>query len=664
MGTATAIVTVVLIFALGKSPDTGAQESGGILYPQDSESREVKSLDGIWNFRVAPRHQPELGFQQAWYSQPLKQTGETDLMPVPSSYNDVTQKKVYRDHIGWAWYDRAFRIPQQWQDRRVFVRFGAANYHSIVYVNGQKVVEHAGGALPFLAELKTGLKYTEENRITVAINNTLTRETLPQGSVVWQTSARFPDGYFTLNYDFDFFNYAGIHRSVFLYTTPKTYIDDIDVTSRVVGTTGYVSYAIRAVEEVINSVRSNPQAVGVTVELHDQEGNVVGNAVGSSGEIAVSNAKLWWPFTMVENDKDAAYLYTLVVTSFDTGSNERDVYRLKVGIRTISWTEKQFLINDKPFYFRGFGRHEDFDIRGKGIDNVMLVKDHNLIKWVGANSYRTSHYPYAEEIMDLTDRLGIVIIDEVPAVSTDGFSAGLLVNHKQQLKELIQRDKNRASVVMWSVSNEPRSDYAESEAYFKEVISYTRDLDSKHKRPITLVSNRGATDKFAQFVDILAINRYFSWYSDTGHTEVIQESITLDVENWVRTHKKPIIVAEYGADTIAGFHQSPDFVFTEEYQTNFMKEHFKAFDYLRANSSLIGEHIWNFADFMTAQGITRILGNRKGIFTRERQPKSSAHLLRYRFHLLAAESDNYPIPQDLIENIPVYKTDKVVHDEH
>ncbi|CAG7730154.1 unnamed protein product, partial [Allacma fusca] len=106
----------------------------------------------------------------------------------------------------------------------------------------------------------------------------------------------------------------------------------------------------------------------------------------------------------------------------------------------------------------------------------------------------------------------------------------------------------------------------------------------------------------APYVDILAINRYFSWYSDTGHTEVIRESITLDIENWVRTHKKPIMVAEYGADTIAGFHQSPEFVFTEEYQTNFMKEHFKAFDYLRANSSLIGEHIWNFADFMTAQG--------------------------------------------------------------
>ncbi|CAG7731679.1 unnamed protein product, partial [Allacma fusca] len=245
------------------------------------------------------------------------------------------------------------------------------------------------------------------------------------------------------------------------------------------------SYAVRAIDETVNTVRSNTRAIDVTVELHDQDGNVVGSAVGSSGEIAVPNAKLWWPYTMVQNDRDAGYLYKLVATSYDSGSNERDVYRLNVGIRTISWTDRQFLINNKPFYFRGFGRHEDFNVRGKGIDNVMLVKDHNLIKWVGANSYRTSHYPYAEEIMDLTDRLGIVIIDEVPAVSINGFGAGLLANHKQQLKELIQRDKNRPSVVMWSVSNEPRSDRPESEPYFKEIFAWTRSLDST--RPVTCV---------------------------------------------------------------------------------------------------------------------------------------------------------------------------------
>jgi beta-glucuronidase len=219
---------------------------------------------------------------------------------------------------------------------------------------------------------------------------------------------------------------------------------------------------------------------------------------------------------------------------------------------------------------------------------------------------------------------------------------------------------------MWSVSNEARSEQPGAEEYFRDVINYTRELDSKNNRPITAVTDRAYNvDTAAQFVDILAINRYFSWYSDTGHTEVIRESMILDVENWVRTFNKPIMVSEYGADTITGMHQSPDFVFTEEYQSTFMKEHFKAFDYLRANSSFIGEHIWNFADFMTRQDYTRVLGNKKGVFTRERQPKASAHLLRYRFHLLAQESDNYTMPADLGENVPVYTpVRRIVHDEH
>ncbi|CAG7817503.1 unnamed protein product, partial [Allacma fusca] len=190
------------------------------------------------------------------------------------------------------------------------------------------------------------LKPAEDNLITVAINNTLSSDTVPQGSVVWQNNARFPAGYFTLNYNFDFFNYAGIHRSVFLYTTPKVFIDDIDVTTKIDGTTGHVTYAIRTVAEARNAPLEDTQGVDVTVELRDQTGKVVGTADGSSGEISVPNAKLWWPFTMVQNDRDAGYLYTLVVTSTDSESKERDVYRLKVGIRTVSWTEKQFLINN------------------------------------------------------------------------------------------------------------------------------------------------------------------------------------------------------------------------------------------------------------------------------------------------------------------------------
>lgn len=647
------------------------EQRSGILYPQDSETRELKSLDGIWQFRLAPRLQPELGFQQQWYSKPLAETGDVDLMPVPSSYNDITQKKEVRDHIGWAWYDRTFHVPNEWQtDRRIFLRFGAASYQAIVYMNGEKIVEHSGGALPFLAELdSSNLNFKNVNRLTVAINNTLTADTLPQGTTVWQTSSRYPEGYFTLNYNFDWFNYAGIHRSVFLYTTPRNFIDDIDVTPAVNGTTGLVKYSIKVKSDELRDSKKI-KAAAFSVSLVDKQGSTVATSAGESGVLEVPNANLWWPFTMVQDDKDAGYLYTLVVTLTDDqneGGNDGDVYRLKVGIRSVTWSNKEFFINGKPFYFRGYGRHEDFNVRGKGIDNVLIVKDHNLVKWTGANSYRTSHYPYSEEIMDLTDRLGIVIIDEVAACTIGEFGSGLLANHKEQMRELVQRDKNRASVVMWSVANEPLSQMAAAQNYFKEVIELTRELDVAG-RPVTLVTDKQYdADLAAQYVDILSVNRYFSWYSDPGHTEVIAESMRLDVENWVRKFDKPLIITEYGADTVAGLHMSPEFVFTEEYQTTMMREHFKAFDYLRTNSSLIGEHIWNFADFMTVQGITRITGNRKGIFTRDRQPKASAHLLRLRYHLLAAEADSYPVPDDLQETIPVFKEPirlRPSHDEH
>lgn len=106
----------------------------------------------------------------------------------------------------------------------------------------------------------------------------------------------------------------------------------------------------------------------------------------------------------------------------------------------------------------------------------------------------------------------------------------------------------------------------------------------------------------AGYADIICINRYYSWYSDAGHTEVIKASMVQDVHNWIAKFNRPVIVSEYGADTVAGLHSSPEFVFTEEYQLEFLREHFKAFDQLRTNTSFIGEMIWNFADFMTAQG--------------------------------------------------------------
>src|SRR6266487_4369449 len=183
----------------------------------------------------------------------------------------------------------------------------------------------------------------------------------------------------------------------------------------------------------------------------------------------------------------------------------------------------------------------------------MIIKDFNLIKWIGANSFRTSHYPYSEELMDQADEQGIAVIDECPAVGLNKFNKVILKNHLQTIQELIQRDKNRPSAVMWSIANEPKSSDEAAKDYFQQVASFTKSLDKT--RPISAAINQDfSRDHMSPFLDVLMINRYYSWYSDTGYLEVIGKQIAYDFQNWHNTHNKPIMISEYGADTIPGLH--------------------------------------------------------------------------------------------------------------
>ena len=189
------------------------------------------------------------------------------------------------------------------------------------------------------------------------------------------------------------------------------------------------------------------------------------------------------------------YLYDLRVELTD-GADVVDSYTLPVGVRTVEVRGTQFLINGEPFYFTGFGKHEDADVRGKGHDDALMVHDFALMDWIGANSFRTSHYPYAEEVLDYADRHGIVVIDETAAVGQNlGMMAGILRRefpptfspetiddasrevHAQAIRELVARDKNHPSVVLWSIANEPEADTDASVAYFTPLIALARELD-------------------------------------------------------------------------------------------------------------------------------------------------------------------------------------------
>ena len=579
-----------------------------MLYPIENEIRQVKNLNGIWKFKQESRIGQ--GADEKWYEKPLTDAIE---MPVPASYNDITTDRKLRDHVGWVWYEREFAIPSDWIEKRLVLRFGSVTHHAIVYINGKEVTRHKGGFLPFEAELNESVN-TGMNRLTVAVSNLLDHTCLPFG-VIHEVK---PDSYIQTEkeqeYEFDFFNYSGIHRPVKIYTTPKTYIKDITVNTDINGSDGIIKYSV--------AIEGDEKKVEIT--LRDEEGNLVTEADASDGTMIVKNAHLW--------NVRAAYLYQLDIKV------DEDHYTLPIGIRTVKVTEKELLLNGKPVYLKGFGKHEDSDIRGKGLDEVLNVRDFELLKWLGANSFRTSHYPYSEEIMQMADRQGFLIIDEVPAVGMnfrcdrvvfcEGMAdEGTLKHHKDVLTELYQRDKNHPCVIMWSIANEAQTRDENAVAYFEEVVSHIRSLDNT--RPIADVTDLWIHEnRVAHLVDVICLNRYYSWYYDTANLESIYPRLTKEFRAWHEKYKKPIMMSEYGVDTLIGMHKLPEVIFTEEYQIEYYKENNRALDDC---DFVIGEHLWAFADFMTSYGLKRIGGNKKGVFTRDRQPKSVAFKIRDRW---------------------------------
>ncbi len=582
------------------------------MYPRENSIREKKDLSGIWRFRM--EKPAEEGSQ--WFSEPLR---ETIAMPVPASYNDVTQDMSLRDHVGSVWYETTFYIPRSWKGKRVSVRFGSVTHRGTVWVNGQYITEHTGGYMPFEGDISKAVDYGKENRITVRVDNRLDYRIMPPGEIENFSGDMYPEGYHRQLIRHDFFNYAGIHRPVIIYCTEQDYIEDITVHTDIDNGDGIVRYSI----DICG-------AGEVKVELKDKEGAVRAAAEGADGELRVCNPHLW--------DIGYGYLYQLHVMLIKNGELT-DEYHQPVGIRTFKVDGKQLLLNGRPIYLTGFGRHEDSDIRGKGLDNVLNVKDSNLMEWIGANSFRTSHYPYSEEIMDLADQQGVLVIDECTAVGINSWNANEIIfcpervdkdalkHHKQVLSELIARDKNRPGVVIYSVANEAATHEEGAVPYFEEIIAHTRKLDPT--RPVMIVQSSTPEEcRVSHLADIIGVNRYYSWYSDSGELDLIERQTERDLRIWHERFNKPVMMTEFGADTTAGFHSDPPQMFSEEYQAEFVKRYFNVFDRL---DFVVGEHIWNFADFNTKQGTTRVMGNKKGIFTRQRQPKLAAQIVRERW---------------------------------
>uniref|UniRef100_A0A0N5BEH8 Glyco_hydro_2_C domain-containing protein n=1 Tax=Strongyloides papillosus TaxID=174720 RepID=A0A0N5BEH8_STREA len=283
--------------------------------------------------------------------------------------------------------------------------------------------------------------------------------------------------------------------------------------------------------------------------------------------------------------------------------------------------------------------HEDSDIRGRGFDPVIMTKDLNLLEWMNGNCFRTSHYPYSEETSYEADRRGIAVITETSAVGVRYFDKPYLIDlHKKIIQEMITRDRNHPSTFAWSLANEPITErnINLSIRYFKEMYKTAKKLDPT--RPVTVVYNASThiVDETARWLDFVSFNMYYGWYLEMGNLEVVKTSLINEVKKWKNRFKNvPLMLTEYGADSISGLESLPSVSFTTNYQNDVIIENHKALDILRSSKLIAGEMIWTFADFMTVSGLTRVYGNHKGVFTRQRQPKLAAFTLRERYKNLS-----------------------------
>jgi beta-glucuronidase len=242
----------------------------------------------------------------------------------------------------------------------------------------------------------------------------------------------------------------------------------------------------------------------------------------------------------------------------------------------------------------------------------------------------------------VADRFGIGIIGETPAVGLGGRqlrSPIVLDNHKQVIKDMIIRDKNHPSVLVWSLANEPASTHPEAAEYFSTLVNFTRPMAGG--RPITYITGSDyGNDQGISFLDMICIIRYYGWSQD-GRLDQIPALISKDLAGWRQKYpNKPLLISEYGADTVSGLHNDPPLMFTEEFQKDFYSAYHDIFDNVSSlihsdTGYFIGELVWNMFDFATEQSINRVGGlNRKRIFTRQRQPKAVAFLIKSRYEQL------------------------------
>ena len=556
--------------------------------------------NGFYNYRYEPFENQENPGAGAFFTN-TKPKSKADLIEydfdkmdsllVPGDWN--TQKRNLFYYEGTVWYKQSFDYPKAGEKGRIFLYFGAVNYQADVYLNGQKLGQHIGGFTPFQFEV-TGLLKARDNFIVVKVDNKRIKEGVP-----------------TLNTDW--WNYGGITRDVKLIETTATFISD---------------YQIQLSPENPNLIEAKVTLDGDHRSRQSVQLSIPALGISTS---SVTNEAGQCSFT-VENEKiqywspDAPTLYDISLQTKD------DKITDQVGFRTIKTSGADILLNGKSIFLKGISIHEESPLHGGRCNSVADAEV--LLAWakeLGCNYVRLAHYPHNEHMVRAADRMGLLVWEEIPVYWTISWeNEQTYVLAEQQISEVLQRDKNRASVIIWSMANETPTSAARNN-FLNKLAAFTRQKD-----PTRLISaaleqhhldndpnTRTIDDPFADVVDILSFNQYIGWYD--GGVEKCRRI------SWNIAQNKPVIISEFGAGAKYGLHGDKTERWTEEYQEYLYEETLQMIDQI---DQLSGVSPWILVDFRSPRRVLPEIQdnyNRKGLIS-ERGEKKKAFFVLQRYY--------------------------------
>ena len=506
---------------------------------EGADRRPRTSLDGDWHAIVDPYFTGLYNFhheekKDGWFlNAPWKQGdqklveysfAQSPTLKVPGDWN--TQRDRLFFYEGPLWYQRDLSFHAT-AGKRVFLHVGAANYKSLWWVNGRKVCQHEGGFTTFDCEVTSALK-DGANFVVAAVDNT-----------------RLPDGVPTLQTDW--WNYGGLTRSVALVEVPGSFLS------------GYDLHLDRATRSKIEGwVQLTGAAAGeiVTValpELHARVSVVVGADGRAALSIPVKGIEAWTP--------EAPKLYKVELTAGEYALHE------EMGFKTIEVRGTAILLNGKPIFLRGISVHAEAPYRtGRADTDKDMMTLLGWAKELGCNYVRLAHYPHDEQMTRAADRMGLLVWSEIPTYwALDFNNPAVLAKAKQQLGEEIARDRNRASIALWSIANETPATDARTR-FLTALADEVRRLDDQRLVTAALLVRTGGPnekvvdDTLGKTLDVLGINEYIGWYE--GRPE------TADATHWTIAFQKPVIVSEFGGGAKAGLRGGAGERWTEEYQAS------------------------------------------------------------------------------------------------